>query len=99
MFPVKLPYNAVLGRHVPAPLAHPPVLHSDQMRNTITERLPEDLAGWLEAISRKSGVPRGRIIRDQLELARRREKQPFLRLAGSIEGPSNLSTRKGFAKK
>jgi hypothetical protein len=75
------------------------VLQFEQMSNTITVRLPEDLAGWLEATSRKSGVPRGRIIRDQLELARRREKQPFLRLAGSMEGPRDLSTRKGFSKK
>ena len=75
------------------------VLDSDQMSNTITVRLPEDLAGWLKAVSHKSGVPRGRIIREQLELARRREKQPFLRLEGLIEGPSDLSTRKGFSKK
>jgi hypothetical protein len=69
------------------------------MSNTITVRLPDDLAGWLDAASRKSGVPRGRIIRDQLELARRGEKQPFLRLAGSVEGPRDLSTRKGFSRK
>jgi len=69
------------------------------MRNTITVRLPEDLAEWLDAASRKTGVPRGRIIREQLELARRREKQPFLRLAGSVEGPRDLSTRKGFSRK
>ena len=75
------------------------MLHSEQMSNTITIRLPEDLAGWLEEVSRESGVPRGRIIRDNLELARRREKQLFLRLAGSIEGPRDLSTRKGFSKK
>jgi len=75
------------------------VLQSEQMSNTITVRLPEDLAAWLDAASRKAGVPRGRIVRDQLELARRREKQPFLRLAGSIEGPRDLSTRKGFSRK
>ena len=69
------------------------------MSNTITVRLPEDLAGWLEAASRRAGVPRGRIIREQLELARRREEQPFLHLAGSVEGPRDLSSRKGFAKR
>lgn len=47
-------------------------------RNTIAVRLPDDLAEWLDAASRKAGVPRGRIVRDQLELAREREKQPFL---------------------
>jgi predicted DNA binding CopG/RHH family protein len=75
------------------------VLQSEQMSNTITVRLPEDLAGWLEATSKKAGVPRGRIIREQLELARRRHDQPFLHLAGSVEGPRDLSARKGFAKK
>ena len=69
-----------------------------QMSNTITVRLPNDLAGWLEAASRKAGVPRGRIIREQLELARRQEGQPFLHLAGSVEGPRDLSVRKGFSK-
>jgi hypothetical protein len=74
------------------------VLQFEQMSNTITVRLPEDLAEWLNSASRKAGVPRGRIVRDQLELARRREKRPFLRLAGSIEGPRDLSTRKGFSR-
>jgi hypothetical protein len=75
------------------------VLHSEQMSNTITVRLPEDLAGWLEEASKKAGVPRGRIIREQLELARRRHDQPFLHLAGSVDGARDLSARKGFAKK
>ena len=70
----------------------------EQMRKTITVRLPEDLAEWLESASRQAGVPRGRIVRDQLQLARKREKRPFLRLAGSVEGPRDLSTRKGFAR-
>lgn len=73
------------------------VLHFEQMSNTITVRLPDDLAEWLDAASRKAGVPRGRIVRDQLQLARKREKRPFMRLAGSIEGPRNLSERKGFS--
>ncbi len=74
------------------------VLQFERMSNTITVRLPEDLAEWLDSASRKAGVPRGRIVRDQLQLARKREKQPFLRLAGSVEGPRNLSSRKGFSK-
>ena len=74
------------------------VLQFEQMSNTITVRLPEDLAEWLDSAARKAGVPRGRIVRDQLQLARKREKRPFMRLAGSVEGPRDLSTRKGFAK-
>ena len=74
------------------------MLQFEQMSNTITVRLPEDLAEWLDSASRKAGVPKGRIVRDQLQLARKREKRPFMRLAGSVEGPRDLSTRKGFAR-
>jgi predicted transcriptional regulator len=69
------------------------------MGNTITVRLPEDLAEWLAETARKTGVPKGRIIREQLEKARRSDAQPFLRLAGAVAGPANLSTRKGFSTK
>jgi hypothetical protein len=68
------------------------------MSSTITVRLPDDLAEWLDSASRKAGVPRGRIVRDQLQLARLREKRPFLRLAGSVDGPRDLSTRTGFSR-
>ena len=67
------------------------------MVHTITVRLPEDLAEWLDSASRRAGVSRGRIVLDQLQLARKREERPFMRLAGSVEGPRDLSTRKGFA--
>jgi predicted transcriptional regulator len=70
-----------------------------QMGNTITVRLSEDLAEWLEDTAIKTGVSQGRIIRDQLEKARTVEERPFLRLAGRISGPSRLSERKGFSKK
>lgn len=69
------------------------------MRNTITVRLPDDLAEWLESTAASTGVSQGRIIREQLEKARTQEDKPFLRLAGRISGPAGLSLRKGFSKK
>ena len=69
------------------------------MSNTLTVRLPEDLAAWLDRTAKQSGVPRGRIIRNELEKARKSSKQPFLRLAGVVDGPRDLSMRKGFSKK
>jgi hypothetical protein len=69
------------------------------MGNTLSVRLPKDLADWLEETSRKAGIPKGRLIRMELERARESSDKPFLRLAGSIEGPANLSLRKGFSKK
>jgi hypothetical protein len=75
------------------------VLHSKQMRNTVTVRLPQDLAEWLVAASGKTGVPKGRIIREQLDKARASGERPFMRLAGVISGPADLSARKGFSRK
>lgn len=69
------------------------------MGNTLTVRLPEDLARWLDETARKTGMSRGRVIRNELERARSSSKRSFLRLAGAFEGPPDLSTRKGFSRK
>lgn len=56
-------------------------------------------AAWLNSVSRKSGVPRGRIIREQFERERvARAEKPFMRFAGSIRGARDLSARKGFSE-
>jgi hypothetical protein len=69
------------------------------MSKTLTIRLPEELASWLEQASEQSGIPKGRIVREQLEKARDGGKQPaFMRLAGSVRGARDLSTRKGFSR-
>jgi hypothetical protein len=69
------------------------------MSKTITVRLTKELASWLDQASKRSGVPRGRIIREQLEKARDNGTQPsFMRLAGTVKGASDLSTRKGFSR-
>jgi hypothetical protein len=75
------------------------VLHFEQMSNTITVRLPEDLAEWLKDAARRTGVPKGRIVREELEKARSSPRRPFLRLAGAVSGPADLSSRKGFSRK
>ncbi len=69
------------------------------MGHTLTVRLQKDLAEWLEGEASKTGVPQGRIVRDQLEKARAVSAQPFMRLAGSIQGSRDLSRRKGFSKR
>ena len=70
------------------------------MSNTLlTLRVPEELANWLAEISRRTGLPVGKLIRDQLEKARHEQPKPdFMRHAGSIRGPRDLSTRKGFSR-
>ena len=69
------------------------------MRQTITIRLTKELAVWLEGTAAKSGVSQGKVVRDQLEKARSGNgTQAFMRLAGTVRGPKNLSTRKGFSR-
>ena len=70
------------------------------MSHTITVRLNQELADWLAETARRTGVPQGKVVRDQLEKARTSSgSRPFMRLAGSIRGlPSDLSRRKGFSR-
>ena len=71
------------------------------MGHTLTIRLTEELAEWLEETAKTTGLPAGRIIREQLEKARAESgQQRYMRLAGKIKGlPTDLSTRKGFSRK
>jgi len=71
------------------------------MGHTITVRVDPDLAAWLERAAAESGLSQGQIVREQLQKAKEADKgaKPFMRLAGTIEGPRNLSRRKGFSPK
>jgi predicted transcriptional regulator len=70
------------------------------MSNTLTIRLPEDLAKWLAEIAHETGIPAGRLVREQLQRARsEQEQKPYMELAGKITGPRNLSKRKGFSRR
>jgi len=66
---------------------------------TLTIRLSKELAVWLETAAAKSGVSQGKLVREQLEKARTSSgNQAFMRLAGTVRGPKELSTRKGFSR-
>ena len=69
------------------------------MSHTITIRLTKELAAWVEQAAKRSGVSQGKVVRDQLEQARARSsQQAFMRLAGVMRGPRDLSRRKGFSR-
>lgn len=70
------------------------------MGNTLTVRLPKDLLERVRQVSRKTGVPVGRVVRDALETTLpSQEENPLLQFAGVIKGgPRNLSSRKGFSR-
>jgi len=76
------------------------VLQFQHMSHTLTIRLTDELLSWLKEKSRRTGVPVGRLIREQLESAKENGgKQRFLRHAGAIKGgPPDLSSRKGFSR-
>jgi len=69
------------------------------MSHTITIRLSKELAEWLAGVAAQTGVPQGRIVRDQLERAKADDaSRPYMRLAGTVRGPKDLSRRKGFTR-
>lgn len=76
------------------------VLQLWRMSHTLTIRLTDELLDWLKETSRRTGIPVGRLIREQLETAKTKGgKQRFLRHAGAITGgPPNVSSRKGFSR-
>jgi hypothetical protein len=68
------------------------------MSHTITVRLTKELAAWLAHTAAKTGMPEGKIVRDELEKARTSSRvQAFMRLAGVVRGPKDLSAHKGFS--
>ena len=69
------------------------------MSHTLSVRLTAKVAEWLEETATRMGVSQGRIVREQLERAMENSEPPFMRLAGSVKGPRDLSQRKGFSRK
>ncbi len=69
------------------------------MSHTITVRLTSELAEWLEETAARTGISQGQLIREQIEKAKASSaNRAFMRLAGSVRGPRDLSRRKGFSK-
>lgn len=68
------------------------------MSQTISVRLSDEIASWLEETAARTGVSQGHIVRDQLERARNSNgRKAFMRLAGVMHGlPPDLSKRRGF---
>jgi predicted transcriptional regulator len=70
------------------------------MSQTLTIRLNEELSSWLEETASRTGMSQGQIVRNQLEKAKTvKTDKPFMRLAGIMRGPKDLSQRKGYSTK
>jgi len=70
------------------------------MSTTLSIRLGTELAGWLEEQARATGRSQSSLVKEALDKARQADNaRPFLKLAGCVEGPADLSRRKGFSRK
>jgi Arc/MetJ-type ribon-helix-helix transcriptional regulator len=69
------------------------------MSTTLSIRLPDELAHWVEEQARATGRSKISLIKEAIERARQAKTKPFMTLAGAVEGPPDLSERKGFARK
>jgi hypothetical protein len=69
------------------------------MSNTLTIRLPDELLQRLREKSRRTGLPMGQIARESLETTLGDAKEPvWMKYAGTINGPRDLSSRKGYSR-
>lgn len=69
------------------------------MSKTMSIRLGEELARWVDEQARATGRSQGSLVKEALQKARQAERtKPFMKLAGSVDGPKDLSRRKGFSK-
>ncbi|HAV12472.1 MAG TPA: hypothetical protein DCX06_03095 [Opitutae bacterium] len=68
------------------------------MSHTISIRLPDETNQRLEERARRTGRSRSAIVKEALEQSLRPEPKAFMAMAGSVDGDSKLSQRKGFAK-
>jgi predicted transcriptional regulator len=73
------------------------------MSNTLTIRLSDELLDRLRLVARRTGLPVGRVVRESLETTLSKEaldkEQPWMKYAGTVIGPPDLSSRKGFSRK
>ena len=61
--------------------------HTSTVIHTLTIRISGELARWLKERPRRTGIPAGRIVREQLERAKSESsgEKAFMRLAGIID--------------
>ena len=60
------------------------------MSTTLSIRLPDPIAKWVEQRAALTGRSRGCIVKESIEQVMLQHDKPFMKLAGTLEGPSNL---------
>lgn len=68
------------------------------MSKTVTIRLSDESAAWLENASKQTGIPKGRIVRELEKAQQDGNALSFMKLAGAVRGVRHLSARKDFSR-
>ncbi len=68
------------------------------MSSTLTIRLPEELIEQLRKKARRTGLPVNRVVRLAVENDLRHDEPPWMKYAGTVSGPKDLSSRKGYSR-
>jgi predicted DNA-binding protein len=68
------------------------------MSNTLAVRFPDELLQRLREKSRRTGLPVGRVVRQAVENSLRQDEPAWMKYAGTMSGPKNLSSRKGYSR-
>ena len=74
------------------------VLQYCHMSNTLTIRLPEELLEQVRDRARRTGLPVGRVVRESLEKTLGSAEPAWMKYAGTMSGPRDLSSRKGYSR-
>jgi predicted transcriptional regulator len=70
------------------------------MSTTLSIRLPDDLAEWVKTTADRTSQTQGEVVRQELERARQAAAdKPWMKFAGVVRGPRDLSSREGFDKR
>ena len=74
--------------------------YADAVSETLSVRLPDDLAEALRRESRESGTPKGEIVRQAIteRLTRDAAVSTIARHFGTVRGPRDLSTNKAYRR-
>lgn len=77
------------------------VLQCRHMSNTLTVRLPQELLERLREKARRTGLPMGQMVRQSIEASLdAKPNQAWRKYVGIFkDGPSDLSSRKGYSRK
>lgn len=73
------------------------VINLCHMSTTVSNRLCEDLAYWVENQAKVTGRSQSSLVKEALGRLRQPESEPnFMSLADAVDGPPGLSHRKGL---